>query len=590
MSFTHLALSALIVVTSSAVVGQTPCAPVWSAAPFGATSVDTDGAIYAMVVADDGGGPGLFVGGDFTVIGGVAANRAAVYRGGVWSPLGLGIANGSVYAVEAYDDGSGTAVYFGGSFVNAGGGSASRIAKWDGVAWSALGTGVSGGFNTVDGLRTFDDGAGPRLFVGGSFTVAGGVAANRVAKWNGAAWSAVGSGMNSYVWDFAVHDEGFGPRLFACGPFSVAGGVACNRVARWDGAAWSAVGTGTSGGGWGSPYTLRSHQGLLFAGGDFLVAGGAAASRIAQWNGLSWSAVGSGVSAPVEAFATFDSGAGTELILAGGFTTAGGSPASRIASWNGSSFSPLGAGVGHYAASAAVFDDGNGPALFVGGSFNTAGGAPASYGATWSAIAPVVSSEPSPVVAFVGTPASFSVGATGPNLAYQWRKDGAPISGAVGNSLSFASVTDADNGAYDVVVTNACGSVASTPARLQAVSTILSIAQPGGSGSISIVNTLGPANLGYFTMLSFDAANASDTGGGPWYGFYMDYGDLLTQLMSSAPPFVGYLDGAGGSAFYLPAGTISSLAGYALFGETLIVDWATPSVLGRSAVVGLQLY
>ena len=44
-------------------------------------------------------------------------------------------------------------------------------------------------------------GSGSALLVGGWFTSAGGVAANRVAKWDGSTWSALGSGMNisSYV-------------------------------------------------------------------------------------------------------------------------------------------------------------------------------------------------------------------------------------------------------------------------------------------------------------------------------------------------------------------------------------------------------
>ena len=38
--------------------------------------------------------------------------------------------------------------------------------------------------------------SGSDLYAGGSFTTAGGSAANRIAKWNGSGWSALGSGMN----------------------------------------------------------------------------------------------------------------------------------------------------------------------------------------------------------------------------------------------------------------------------------------------------------------------------------------------------------------------------------------------------------
>jgi hypothetical protein len=36
------------------------------------------------------------------------------------------------------------------------------------------------------------------LIAGGYFTTAGGVSANRIARWNGTSWSALGTGMNSW--------------------------------------------------------------------------------------------------------------------------------------------------------------------------------------------------------------------------------------------------------------------------------------------------------------------------------------------------------------------------------------------------------
>jgi hypothetical protein len=62
---------------------------------------------------------------------------------------------------------SGTNLYAGGYFSNAGGVPANHIAKWDGNAWSALGSGMN---NAVRALAA--DGAG-HLFVGGDFSLAG---------------------------------------------------------------------------------------------------------------------------------------------------------------------------------------------------------------------------------------------------------------------------------------------------------------------------------------------------------------------------------------------------------------------------------
>jgi hypothetical protein len=81
------------------------------------------------------------------------------------------------------------------------------------------------------------------LVAGGDFTTAGGVAANRVARWNGTSWSPLGSGMSSFVSALAVLPNG---DLVAGGQFTTAGGVAANRIARWDGSSWSPLGSGVN--------------------------------------------------------------------------------------------------------------------------------------------------------------------------------------------------------------------------------------------------------------------------------------------------------------------------------------------------------
>ena len=115
-----------------------------------------------------------------------------------------------------FDDGSGPALYAGGQFTTAGGVAANRIAKWNGSSWSPLGSGMNDGYGvSVIALTVFDDGSGPALYAGGYFTTAGGVAANYIAKWNGSSWSALGSGMNGGVVALTAFDDGSGPALYA---------------------------------------------------------------------------------------------------------------------------------------------------------------------------------------------------------------------------------------------------------------------------------------------------------------------------------------------------------------------------------------
>jgi hypothetical protein len=63
---------------------------------------------------------------------------------------------------------------------------------------------------------------------------------------------------------------------------------------------------------------------------------------------------------------------------------------------------------------------------------------------------------------YVGDTLTLSVDAGGtPPLSYQWRKDGAPISGATSSTLAKANLDARDSGNYDVVITNVQGSVTS---------------------------------------------------------------------------------------------------------------------------------
>ena len=72
-----------------------------------------------------------------------------------------------VFALAAYDDGSGPALYVGGRFGAAGPVRTRNIAKWSGSAWSPLGTGLGAGTgDVVLDLLAFDDGSGPALYAG----------------------------------------------------------------------------------------------------------------------------------------------------------------------------------------------------------------------------------------------------------------------------------------------------------------------------------------------------------------------------------------------------------------------------------------
>jgi hypothetical protein len=94
-----------------------------------------------------------------------------------WISLNPGLpgADWIVYTIAV--DGSGN-VYVGGEFTCIGTVAGNGIAKWDGSAWSALGSGMGGSFPYVLALAV----SGTDLYAGGRFTTAGGVPANHIAK------------------------------------------------------------------------------------------------------------------------------------------------------------------------------------------------------------------------------------------------------------------------------------------------------------------------------------------------------------------------------------------------------------------------
>ena len=311
-----------------------------------------------------------------------------------WLPgIGQPGMNGSVNALAVFDDGSGPALYAGGSFQSAGGIEAYSIARWNGESWSDVGIGVGG---EVRALAVFDDGSGPALYAGGSLAVLVSGPVRGIARWNGQSWSPVGEGLGNGGQDrvsaLAVFDDGGGPALYVGGLFQQAGGVPVNFIARWDGAAWSPL-AGTTllqvGGGPTSLAVFDDGSGpALYAGGSFSEAQLGAGNRIAKWNGQSWSPLGSGMNDQVLSLGVFDDGNGAALYAGGWFTTAGGLEAKGIARWDGASWSPLGGGVDAQAQAIMPFDDGSGPALFVGGNFGFAGPWPASAIAKWGCFTP----------------------------------------------------------------------------------------------------------------------------------------------------------------------------------------------------------
>jgi hypothetical protein len=239
----------------------------WSGNGWRSVGSGVNAVVHTLAVS----GRDVYVGGTFREAGRRPANHIAKWNGHTWSALGPGTDDG-VRALAV----SGTNLYAGGDFLMAGGTRAYFIAQWDGSNWSAPGSGFGGSFNShVRALAVL----GTDLYAGGAFRVAGGNPANCIARWDGSTWSAVGAGLNASVYALATS----GRDLYAAGIFTNAtnssgSAVVVNRIAKWDGNSWSALGSGLD---W-YVYALAVSGSDVYAAGNFTAAGGSPANRIAK--------------------------------------------------------------------------------------------------------------------------------------------------------------------------------------------------------------------------------------------------------------------------------------------------------------------
>jgi hypothetical protein len=220
------------------------------------------------------------------------------------------------------------------------------VARWDGGAWTKLGSNTDGG--GVSGWLTpepsptmvLDAVEMPNgdIIIAGNFSLADGVGATGIARWDGTTWSAVGGGMDFVVRALLVLPDG---DLMAAGVFTSAGGVPCNGLARWDGKDWSAIGDGLNGVSWSSAWDLAlTPDGKVVLSGTFDMVDSVPANNIAIWDPATgvWSAMGSGMELRIQT-SVFDVDVDADgVVFAGGqFASAGGD----TDAWNAAKFECL---------------------------------------------------------------------------------------------------------------------------------------------------------------------------------------------------------------------------------------------------------
>jgi hypothetical protein len=471
----------------------------------------------------------LFVGSSTTFVSPSPTDLATIWDGSSWQSFGDGL-NQSVDAMTLDTNGM---LIVGGTFSQSGQIPLNRIARQDGARWQALGSGIVG--SKVSVLQQLPDG---QILVAGAFTSAGNVVSRCIAKWNGTSWSGFDTGMEAVRGTAQVTAVAVMPTgdIIAGGNFVVAGQVAVNNIARWDGTQWNTMG------GLDGPVVSMAvlPTGDLLVSGSFQNAGDEPAQRMASWNGHSWRAVAPPPSddpvrlvtlanGDVLALPTFSTNTpagsavlrrmtatgwepyagplaaqpragssvstarltaamevpGRGLLVAGENFMIDGVPANGIALWDGASWSGLGRGLednnpaanpiipGVRPATLALLPDGQ---IAVGGTFPMAGGGISPFFARYRFApgAPIITQQPRATTACRNRGVTLTTAATGaPDLTFQWRKGGVPIDGtlnptATTPTLQLSRISTADAGIYDCLVTNpaTCGGLATTTVQL----------------------------------------------------------------------------------------------------------------------------
>ena len=114
------------------------------------------------------------------------------------------------------------------------------------------------------------------------------------------------------------------------------------------------------------------------------------------------------------------------------------------------------------------------------------------------AVAPTITAQPADQSAKVGQAASFSVGASGTApLAYQWLRNGLPLSGATAARYTTPALAASDNGAaFSVNLKNSAGSITSRAARLTVTGSAPSVTTQPADQSVKVGQSAGVSSRG----------------------------------------------------------------------------------------------
>lgn len=365
----------------------------------------------------------IYIGGSFTKVYDFVATKYILCNNIIkwnsvatkWSPLIYGANIGVDGIVNSIHALSTTEVYVGGSFIKAGGVTSNRIAQWNGVKWSTMGTipGTANKVSTVFAISTNE------VYVGGSFSTAGGINVKNIALWNGTIWQAIAAAnltndppstvskitaikscnhtkdivkLKSNIDNYSkLHDKLNAidgtindlcmindNEVYIAGLFKKVGDILCNNIARWDGTTLHNLFSSYAGtnGEIKAVHSLTPNN--IYVGGFFDIAGCRPCNNVAMWNGSKWQPLYCGTDGVVYTIYALSP---NEVYIGGSFSSAGSTRCNNVAKWDGIKWCSLGKGTnGIVNAIYAISSD----EIYIGGKFEFAGTCIANNVARWN--------------------------------------------------------------------------------------------------------------------------------------------------------------------------------------------------------------
>jgi hypothetical protein len=207
-----------------------------------------------------------------------------------------------------------------------------KVYRWNN-SWSVIGDAANYSIFDLD----FD--AAGNIYAVGNFPTMNGVTVNGVAKYNGTTWSGLGAGVANVTSDYPFAVKVIGASIYIGGNMTNVGGFLCSGFAKWNGTSWSIPNTAGYAIG-GSVYMTNINNDLYIAANSSFQ-GGTWQTGVFKYNGTAFTRLGNYFDSPINDITNYNN----SIYIGGNFNTCGSTPINKVGKWNGTAWSNEGSGL-----------------------------------------------------------------------------------------------------------------------------------------------------------------------------------------------------------------------------------------------------